>query len=161
MDFGYETSRFLEFSRRLGRAEAFCAESWNEPRFGRRIPALFGCRPIHIRRYAARLSARAPLRRASRGAPHTRGSFNLRRRRDSNSRDPFEPATFPRWWNKPLSDASCFGTLSRVRMRLVIAPDAFIFQAEPGFFLESADAWRTCARSIRNFRPTLPRRDRR
>ena len=30
----------------------------------------------------------------------------LRRRRDSNSRDPFEPAAFPRRWNKPLSDAS-------------------------------------------------------
>jgi hypothetical protein len=30
----------------------------------------------------------------------------LRRRRDLNSRDPFEPATFPRWWNKPLSDVS-------------------------------------------------------
>ena len=31
---------------------------------------------------------------------------SLRRRRDSNSRCPFEHATFPRWWNKPLSDSS-------------------------------------------------------
>ena len=106
MDFGYETSRFLEFSRRLERAEAFCAEIWNEPRFGRRIPALFGCRPIHIRRYAARLSARVPLRRASRGAPHISRSFYLRRRRASTSRDPFEPAAFPRRCTRPLCDAS-------------------------------------------------------
>ena len=29
-----------------------------------------------------------------------------RRRRDLNSRDPFEPATFPRWYTRPLCDAS-------------------------------------------------------
>ncbi len=30
----------------------------------------------------------------------------VRRRRDLNSRDPFEPATFPRWCTRPLCDAS-------------------------------------------------------
>ena len=34
--------------------------------------------------------------------------FCGRRRRDSNSRWPFDHATFPRWWNKPLSDSSVF-----------------------------------------------------
>lgn len=84
VDFGFETSRFLEFVGKFVLDQAICFESWNEPRFERQIPAFFGCRPIPFRREAAGFSRRHPFSRACGAAAFRHGSFNLRATRDSN-----------------------------------------------------------------------------
>ena len=86
-----------------------------------------------------------------------------------NSRDPFEPATFPRWWNKPLSDASvCNYQLTTKKVLRQIAGGGYrTFELKPvadaGMFSHADDKRRTLDRAVgiaRNFRRRRSRRQR-
>ena len=48
----------------------------------------------------------------------------LRRRGDSNSREPFDSATFPRWCTRPLCDASVVSVIAQCEHGLIVSDES-------------------------------------